>query len=130
MENSGGSPYLTQLYIQLSQGFTTEWKLGFTMLEDNPTLPQKYQGTYDYESGTVGMDVTPASCITLTSAVVAQGGNVAASLHDCAFSGGMVQNRGRATITGNLTAKFEGMGGASRAPAPVDRATAARVARR
>ena len=109
MENSGGYPHTTHFYFQLSQGFTTEWKLGVTWLEDNPTFPQRYQGTYDFESGVIGMDVTPSSCITLTSAVVAQGGNVAASLDDCAFSGGMAQNRGPARISGSFTAKFEGV---------------------
>ena len=109
MENAAGPPHSTSFVIQLSHGFPAEWKLGFTWLEENPTLPERYQGGYDYAGALIGMEVTPDSCITLTSAVLGQGGNVAGALHNCAFSGGLPQNKGPATISGSFTAKFEGL---------------------
>jgi hypothetical protein len=109
MENSGGPPHMTRFSIQLTRGFRADWELGLTWLEDNPTFPQRYQGTYDFEVGLTAMQVTPDSCITLTSTVLGQGGNVAGSLNDCAFFGGMSQNQGPATISGSFTAKFDGV---------------------
>jgi hypothetical protein len=109
MENSGGPSHTTHFYIQLTRGFRADWQLGFTWLEDNPMFPQRYQGPYDFEGELVGMQVTPDSCITLTSAVLGQRGNVAGSLDDSAFLGGMSQNKGPATISGSFTAKFEGV---------------------
>ena len=105
MANSGGAGYSTTVSVSVTPGFSADWSVGISFLENNPTLPLVYQGNYYFTGALTQMQVTPQGCITLDAIDLELGGGMAASF-DCTFEGGASTNQQPAEMRGSFTVAF------------------------
>lgn len=106
MANAGGASSSTLVVMSITRGFAADWEVSIHWAEGDPTLPPVYQTSYYFSSGEVAIQVTPTSCVTLTSVSLGVGGGFAGSF-DCTFSGGLDANRVSAQMRGTFSAKFD-----------------------
>jgi hypothetical protein len=106
MENSAGASHTTEVYLGIGPGFQgATYSMTLEVLEDNPPLGPKYQGTFSGLNGSGATNITPGSCITYSRFDLVTGGGIAGSI-DCDLMGKGAINDGMLHVSGTFSSLF------------------------